>query len=438
MTTYTPSGVKKPEKKKAVTVKRNTTPDYEKYTYNAAEDDAYTSAVENLSAAQKNAPQYKGTYDGALRNLYGKIANREQFRFDVNEDKLYEQYRDRYALNGQLAMRDTMGQAASLTGGYGNTYAAAVGGQAYDAHLQQLNDVVPTLYGMALDRYNAEGDRLSQQYGMLRDMADTEYTQYESEMNRYLQTLDDLERQADTAYSRGYENFLNAYQMAADADRFAYDKEQDAYARQFAAEQFAYTQAQDALDRKTAAERFAYEKEQDAYARQDAADKFAYTQAQDALDRKAAAERFAYEKEQDARKLQTDAETFSFTQAQDAYERQLAAYDRLADLITATGYSPTESDLLAAGMTAAQANAYRGVYTQKNEKKSAGGGTPVKKQTTEEKKDEAKPENTVLSESEWNRQKAEIIRNNPNAFNNKRTKEYKTFAGSYRDYLLRQ
>ena len=204
MTTYTPSGVKRPEKKKAVTVRRNTAPDYEKYTYNAAEDDAYTGAVESLSAAQKNAPQYKGAYDGARRDLYGEIANREKFRFDVNEDKLYEQYRDRYALNGQLAMRNTMGQAASLTGGYGNTYAAAVGGQAYDAHLQQLNDVVPTLYGMALDRYNAEGDRLMQQYGMLSDMADTEYMQYESEMNRYMQHLDDLERQADTAYDRGY------------------------------------------------------------------------------------------------------------------------------------------------------------------------------------------------------------------------------------------
>ena len=84
-----------------------------------------------------------------------------------------------------------------------------------------------------------------QQYGMLSDMADTEYMQYESEMNRYMQHLDDLERQADTAYDRGYENFLNAYQMAADADRFA------------------YTQAQDALDRETAAERFAYEKEEE-------------------------------------------------------------------------------------------------------------------------------------------------------------------------------
>ena len=57
-------------------------------------------------------------------------------------------------------MRDTMGQAAALTGGYGSSYAQSVGQQQYDSYLQSLGEALPELYGMAWQRYNAEGDAL--------------------------------------------------------------------------------------------------------------------------------------------------------------------------------------------------------------------------------------------------------------------------------------
>ena len=43
-----------------------------------------------------------------------------------------------------------MGQAAALTGGYGSTYGEQVGQQAYNAYLQNLNDIVPQLQQQAL------------------------------------------------------------------------------------------------------------------------------------------------------------------------------------------------------------------------------------------------------------------------------------------------
>jgi guanine deaminase len=58
---------------------------------------------------------------------------------------------------GQQAMRDTMGQAAALTGGYGNTYAQQAGEQAYAAYLSRLNDVLPELYGEAYNRFGLFG-----------------------------------------------------------------------------------------------------------------------------------------------------------------------------------------------------------------------------------------------------------------------------------------
>ena len=46
-------------------------------------------------------------------------------------------------------MKDTMGQAAALTGGYGSSYAESSAQQQYDAYLQQLGDIVPELAGKA-------------------------------------------------------------------------------------------------------------------------------------------------------------------------------------------------------------------------------------------------------------------------------------------------
>ena len=82
---------------------------------------------------------------------------------DYASDPLYGQYAEKYQQLGRQAMKDSMGQTAALTSGYGNSYGSAVGQQQYDAYLQRLNDVLPELYGQAYDQYTAEGDRLKEQ-----------------------------------------------------------------------------------------------------------------------------------------------------------------------------------------------------------------------------------------------------------------------------------
>lgn len=188
-----------------------------KYQYDASGDVAYQQALAALQNAQKEVPKYAGTYDAQIDDIYNQIVNREKFAYDVNSDMLYQQYKDQYVNLGELARKDSMGQAAALTGGYGSTYAQVVGQQQYDAYLQKLNDVVPELYGMALDQYNAEGDALYQQYAMLGDRADDEYGKYMDSLNQYWQNVDYLQGQADNAYNRGYENWYNAYQMQQDS-----------------------------------------------------------------------------------------------------------------------------------------------------------------------------------------------------------------------------
>ena len=208
------------------------TPDYSKYMYDANTNDAYLQALAALQNAQKEVPKYAGTYDTQLQDIYNQIINRDKFKYDINADMLYQQYKDQYVNLGQMAMKDTMGQAAALTGGYGSSYGQSVGQQQYDAYLQKLNEMVPDLYNAALSQYNSEGDALYKQYSMIGDRADDEYGKYQDALSQYWQNISYLKDNADDAYSKGYTNWYNAYQMGVDADKLAYQKEQDAYEKQ--------------------------------------------------------------------------------------------------------------------------------------------------------------------------------------------------------------
>lgn len=158
-----------------------------------------------------SVPTFKGTYDEQIRDIYNRIANRGEFAYDVGNDPLYSQYRDKYVKQGQTAMKDAMGQAAALTGGYGSTYSQQVGQQVYNAYLDKLNDVIPELYNAAYGRYQDEGNELYKRYSMLGDLANDEY-------GKWRDSVSDARYADETAYER---------QRYADAQ--SYERQQDAY-----------------------------------------------------------------------------------------------------------------------------------------------------------------------------------------------------------------
>ena len=158
-------------------------------------------------------PSYAGTFDEQLQDLYNQIANGKDFSYDVNADPLYQQYKDQYIQQGKLAMRDTMGKAAALTGGYGSSYGQQVGQQAYDAYLQDLSAQIPELYGAALDKYNMDQNRLLQQYNLLGQQRDTEYGRYRDELNDWL-TERNWQRQLETdQYNQQQQAYANLYAL---------------------------------------------------------------------------------------------------------------------------------------------------------------------------------------------------------------------------------
>lgn len=143
-----------------------------------------------------------GDLNGQLNDLYTQIMNRPSFSYDLNADMLYQQYKDQYVNQGQQAMKDTMGQAAALTGGYGSSYGQSVGQQQYDAYLQRLNEVIPDLYDRAYQQYQDEGDVLMQQYSIAKDAEDTAYDRYINQRNwEYQLGRDQIE---DSRYNQEY------------------------------------------------------------------------------------------------------------------------------------------------------------------------------------------------------------------------------------------
>lgn len=167
-----------------------------------------TKAAQDKVKETQNAVDSKGKYSYAnqahLDSLINKILNRPAFSYDFNSDAIYQQYRDKYIKQGQMAMADTMGQAAAMTGGYGNSYATSAGYQAYQASLENLNDIIPELYAMALERYNMEGQALKDQYAALADDRNTDYGMWADDYNRLLSQLEYYTGVADTNWNRDY------------------------------------------------------------------------------------------------------------------------------------------------------------------------------------------------------------------------------------------
>lgn len=185
-----------------------------------------------------------GTWQDTLNETISQILNRDKFSYDLNGDALYQQYKDQYVQQGKLAMMDTMGQAQAMTGGYGNSYAQTAGQQAYQGYLQQLNEVVPELYGMALDQYNQEGQNLYNQVGLLAQMEDQEYGKYRDQLSDYYTDLNYLTENARYMSETEYQKALDDFNIKYGAYRDAVSDEQWQKQFDFAGEQWGWQKKQ--------------------------------------------------------------------------------------------------------------------------------------------------------------------------------------------------
>ena len=200
------------------------------------ESETAKALAQQIDIYRQNAPEsYNFSQSEKIQSLLSQILDREDFSYDVNGDALYQQYKDQYTTQGKLAMLDTMGQAAAMTGGYGNSYAQTAGQQTYQGYLQQLGQVIPELYQLAYDSYESKGQALAQQYQALSQQEQEEYDRYQDQVSSYNQGLDAL---------------LQSYAAQVKADRAAFESDRD----------YAYQQYRDQVEDKARQEEIAEDK----------------------------------------------------------------------------------------------------------------------------------------------------------------------------------
>ena len=132
-----------------------------------------------LKARENEKPgKYSSPYADEIDSLLGSLSSREPFKYEASGDALFREYSDRYARDAKRAMKDTVGRVSSLTGGYGSSYAATAGSQAYGEKMSELGDIIPQLYKLAYTRYRDEGDDMRSLLSEYRDTDDEYYDRY--------------------------------------------------------------------------------------------------------------------------------------------------------------------------------------------------------------------------------------------------------------------
>lgn len=189
--------------------------------YQPSEDVAAARAYRDSVAAMQLG-EYDSGFEDQLQALYDQIEGREAFSYDPEEDEAYRRYARLYAAQGAAAMEDTMGQAASLTGGYGSSYAQAVGQQAYDRYLGELAALMPELRQAALAEYRQEGQALTDRYNMLNQQEKAGYDRWQDTVAQWQKALSEAQSSYEDVSAqdeKAYQAMLKHYADKAEQER---------------------------------------------------------------------------------------------------------------------------------------------------------------------------------------------------------------------------
>ena len=171
------------------------------YTPSQAVQNAYGQKT-NAEQAVSNYGTYNSNYKAAIDKTLNDILNRKSFSYDFNADALYKNYKDSYEQQGKRAAENAAAAAAALTGGYGNSYGVSSAHQANEQYMTQLNDRIPELYQLAVERYNMENQDLYNRYNALGTQEDRAYGQWSDGRQNLVADRD--------YYGSNYHNMLNS------------------------------------------------------------------------------------------------------------------------------------------------------------------------------------------------------------------------------------
>jgi len=294
--------------------------------------------------AQANTEEFNSPWSDKLQAMYDQIANRPKFSYDQASDPLYQQYAEMYRRNAQLAMDDTVGRAAALTGGYGNSYAETAGQAMYNQQMDNLNARALDLYNAALDTYEAENQNLYNKFNLAGQMYNNDYNEWRARIadSQWAQNYDFNAWQADVANQQWADNYrFNAWQADTAnqqwADNYNFNAWQADTANQQWQTQFDYDRylndrnynyqlSRDAESDRRYNTEWEYQLDRDRAADARYADETAYNRAMDARD-------YNYQLSRDAVGDVRYADETAYNRRQDDLSRALQYYQ--------AGYDPT-------------------------------------------------------------------------------------------------
>lgn len=146
-------------------------------------------AVDSTAFLAAAPGAYQSPYAAAMEKTMNGLLNPKPFQYDVNADGLYQQIKDNYIKQGRQAMMDTQGQSAALTGGYGNSYGAMAGQQAYQESLGNLAGIIPELQQIAWQQYQQGQDDQRNNLEAMSKLDAQEYARWLDEQEKYQELL---------------------------------------------------------------------------------------------------------------------------------------------------------------------------------------------------------------------------------------------------------
>lgn len=165
----------------------------------------YSGALAAIQAYDKTIPGDKSSkYLTMIDSLLSNIS-KDKFSYDAKNDPRYA-LAEEYA---QRAMENQMAESAILTGGYGNSYAAAAGQQVYTEY---MNDAVNDMENRAYDRWSAERDNNYNLLGIAQGLEQQAYNRAETERQWQYQAEKDAKAEADTKQTNA-QNIVYDYIM---------------------------------------------------------------------------------------------------------------------------------------------------------------------------------------------------------------------------------
>ncbi len=150
----------------------------------------------------QEAPVYDNQYAEQQQALLDAILNREDFSWSKETDPQWSSYKKSYLREGDRATANALAQASAASGGRASTAAVTAASQAGDYYATQLNDIIPTLYQQAYDRYLNEYSMMLQDLGAVNTQEQLDYAKYLDQLGQY-----------NTDRNFAYDTYLNGFNV---------------------------------------------------------------------------------------------------------------------------------------------------------------------------------------------------------------------------------